>query len=96
MSLKPSQQNESYQFRFLSNNVKGIHPSKKRLKQFDCFKIKLKPNRLLSLQETHSTTDWEKMWKGQFEGELHFSHGSSNFCGVLVAFYGNQDITVKK
>ena len=57
MSLKPSQQNESYQFRFLSNNVKGIHPSKKRLKQFDCFKIKLKPNRLLSLQETHSTTD---------------------------------------
>ena len=52
--------------------------------------------KLNSLQETHSTTDCEKMWKGQFEGELHFSHGSSNFCRVLVAFYGNQDITVKK
>ena len=96
MSLKPSQQNESYQFRFLSNNVKGIHPSKKRLKQFDCFKIKLKPNRLLSLQETHSTTDCEKRWKDEFGGDLHFSHGSSQSLGVLIAFYGNQDITVKK
>ena len=27
---------------------------------------------------------------------MHFSHGSSNSCGVLIAFYGNQDITVKK
>ena len=27
---------------------------------------------------------------------MHFSHDSSNSCGVLIAFYGNQDITVKK
>ena len=27
---------------------------------------------------------------------MHFSHGSSNSCGVLITFYGNQDITVKK
>ena len=29
-------------------------------------------------------------------GDLHFSYGLSNSCGVLIAFYGNQDITVKK
>ena len=27
---------------------------------------------------------------------MHFSHGSSNSCGVLVASYGNQDIAVTK
>ena len=37
-----------------------------------------------------------KNWKDEFGGDLHFSHGSSNSCEVLIAFYGNQDITVKK
>ena len=27
---------------------------------------------------------------------MQFSHAPSNSCGVLIAFYGNQDITVKK
>ena len=83
-------------FNFLSNNVKGMQSSKKRLKQFEYFKSKLKPNGLLFLQETHSTIACEKKWKDEFGGDLHFSHGSSNSCGVLIAFYGNQDITVKK
>ena len=83
-------------FNFLSNNVKGMQSSKKRLKQFEYFKSKLKPNGLLFLQETHSTIACEKKWKDEFGGDLHFSHGSSNSCEVLIAFYGNQDITVKK
>ena len=83
-------------FNFLSNNVKGIQSSKKRLKQFENFKSKLKPNGLLFSQETHSTIASKKKWKDEFGGDLHFSHGSSNSSGVLIAFYGNQDITVKK
>ena len=83
-------------FNFLSNDVKGMQLSKKRFKQFEYFKSKLKLNGLLSLQETHSTTDCEKRWKDEFGGDLHFSHGSSQSLGVLIAFYGNQDITVKK
>ena len=38
----------------------------------------------------------KKKWKDEFGGDLHFSHGSSHSCQVLIAFYGNQDITVKK
>ena len=38
----------------------------------------------------------KKKWKDEFGGDLHFSHGSSNSCGVLIAFYGNQDITVER
>ena len=83
-------------FNFLSSNFKVMHSSKKRLEQFEYFKSKLKPSGLLFLQETHSTIDCEKKWNEEFGGDLHFSHGSSNSCGVLIAFYGNQDITVKK
>ena len=81
---------------FLSNNVKRMQSSKKRLNQFECFKSKLKLNGLLFLQESHSTISCEKNWKDEFGGDLLFSHGSSNYCGVLIAFFGNQDITVKK
>ena len=83
-------------FKFLSKHVQGIQSSKKCLKQFEYFKSKLKPNGLLFLQETHSAIACEKKWKDKFGGDLHFSHGSSNSWGVLIAFYGNQDITVQK
>ena len=73
-----------------------MQSSKKCLKQSEYFKSKLKPNGLLFLQETHSTIAYEKKWKDEFGGGLHFSHSSSNSCRVLIAFYGNQDITVKK
>ena len=38
----------------------------------------------------------EKKSKNEFGGDLHFSHSSSNSCCVLIAFYGNQYITVKR
>ena len=83
-------------FNFLSNIVKGVQSFKKCLKQFEYLKNKLKPNGLLFLQETHSAIACEKKWKDEFGGDFHFSHSSSNSCGVLIAFYGNQDIAVKK
>ena len=80
-------------FNFLSNNVKGMQSSKKRLKQLEYFKSKFKPKRLLFLQEKRLTIDCKIKWKDEFGGDFHFSHGSSNSCGVLILFYGNQDIT---
>ena len=62
---------------------------KKCLKQFEYFKSKLKPSGLLFFQETRSTIDCKK--SGRMEGDLDFSHGSSNYWAVLIAFYGNQD-----
>ena len=73
-----------------------MQSSKKHLKQFEYFTSKLKPSGLLFLQETHSTIDCEKKWKDEFGVDLHFSHGSSNSCGVLMTFCIIQDITVKK
>ena len=48
--------------------------SKKRLKQFQYFKSKLKPSALLFFQEIYSNTDCEKKWKDEFGDDLHFSH----------------------
>ena len=58
--------------------------------------LKVKPSGLLFLQETHSTIDSEKKWKDKYGSNSHFSHDSSSSCGVFIAFYGNQDVTVKK
>ena len=45
------------------------------------------------LQETHSTKENKIKWKDEFDGDLYFSHGKSNSCGVLI---GNKTFTVKK
>jgi hypothetical protein len=41
------------------------------------------------LQETHSTDEIENSWKQMFNGEIIFSHGSSNSRGVAILF-GNK------
>ena len=83
-------------FNFLSNNVKRMQSSRKRLKQFEYFKNKLMPSGLLFF--TRKTFDrWlRKNRKGKCGRDLHFSHGSSSSCEVLIALYGNQGIAVKK
>ena len=39
-------------------------------------------------QETHSTINDEIRWKDDFKGEVFYSHGKSNSCGVLICFIG--------
>ena len=44
---------------FVTNNVKGVQSSKKRLKLIEYLKNKLESNRVLFLQETHSISNDE-------------------------------------
>ena len=81
-------------FNFITNNVKGLQLSKKRLNLFEYFRDKLSSNGILFLQETHSTINNKLKWKGEFKGALFFSHGKSNSCGVLIGFLGNKHFTV--
>ena len=59
-------------FNFITNNVKGLQLSKKRLKLFEYFRDKLSSNGILFLQETHSTINNELKWKDEFKGALFF------------------------
>ena len=56
---------------------------------------KIWPNGILFLQETHSTFNDEVKWSVKF-GKICFLHGTSDSCGVLIAFYGDKKINVKK
>ena len=61
LGLNKKEQLLSYSdFNFLSNNVKGLQLSKKRLKLFQCFKNKINPKGMLFLRETHSSKVTEK------------------------------------
>ena len=80
---------------FVTNNVKGLQSSKKRLKLIEYLKNKLESNGVLFLQETHSVSNDENVWADDFKGQVFFSHGTSNFRGVLIAYLGSTSFVVK-
>ena len=80
---------------FISNNVKGFQSTNKRLKLIKYFKDKIVSNGFLFLQETHSTVNDEIKWKDDFKGEVFYSHGKSNSCGVLICFIGSKRLFIR-
>ena len=64
--------------------MKGFQSTNKRSKLIKHFKDKIVSNGFLFLQETHSTVNDEIKWKDDFKGEVFYSHGKSNLCGVLI------------
>ena len=83
-------------FNFMSNNVKGLKSTKKRIKLFEYFKSKLAPSGPLFAPETHSTKEIEDKWKDEMNGRIFFSHGKSNPYGVFIAFFGSKSVTITK
>ena len=52
--------NSKLNFNFLTNNVKGLQSSKKRVKIFEYFRNKVASRGILFLRETHSSIETEK------------------------------------
>ena len=77
-------------YNFISNNVKGIKASEKRLKVFEYLKNNINDNGFIFLQETHLLSNDELKWKDEFGGPLFFSHGKSNSCGVAIGYCGTE------
>ena len=73
-------------FNFISNNVKGLKLTKKRIKLFKYFKSKLAPSGVLFAQENHSIREIEQKWKDELNGPIFFLNGKSSSCGVFIAF----------
>ena len=46
------------------------------------------------LQETHSSVKDEKIWNDEFGGQLVFSHGKTNSCGVAIGFVGTKALNI--
>ena len=85
----------AYKINFISNNVKGLQSTNKRLKLIKYFKDKIVSNGFLFLQETHATVNDEIEWKDDFKGEMFYSHGKSNSCGVLISFIGSKKVFIR-
>ena len=81
---------------FITNNIKGIQNKTQRLSAREYLKNKLSNNRILFLQETHSTFNHENIWKNDFNVPVFYSHGTSQSCGVLIAYFGNLNFSVNK
>ena len=57
---------------FITNNVKGMQSSKKRLKLMQYFKDKIGSNGVSFVQETHSDSKVEQKWKKDLKGPIFF------------------------
>ena len=44
------------------------------------------------LQETHSSHDIVINWRDDFKGKLLFSHGTTNSCGVMIGYFGSNEV----
>ena len=80
-------------YNFISNNVKGIKASEKRLKVFEYLKNNINDNGFIFLQETHTLSNNELKSKDEFGGPL-FLHGKSNSCVVAISYCRTEDFKV--
>ena len=60
-------------YNFISNNVKGIHATKKRLKLFEYLKRNINFSGCVMFQETHLSMSDKKQFKDESNGPP-FSH----------------------
>ena len=79
---------------FISNNVKGLQAISKRIKIFEYLTNYVTTNGFIFLQETHSSVKGVKIWNDEFKGQLFFSYGKTNFCGVAIGFVGTKALKI--
>ena len=79
---------------FISNNVKGMQNSLKRIKVFEYLKNNLGSNGFLLLQETHSSFADEKKQADELKRPIFFSHCKTNCCGVTIGYTGSNKVNV--
>ena len=69
---------------FLSINVRGLNQARKRRQVFrwaDNSKVDI-----VFLQETYSSKGVEEIWRSEWGGKIHCSHGSSQSKSVMILF----------
>ena len=66
----------------------------KRINIFEYLKSYVTSNGFVFLQETHSSLKDEKLWIDEFKGQLFFSDGKTNSCGVAIGFVGKRALNI--
>ena len=71
---------------FLSINARGLNQARKRRQVFR-WAHNSKAD-IIFLQETYSTESVEEIWRSEWGGKIHYSHGSRHSRGVMILFKG--------
>ena len=74
----------------------GLNHQKKRIKVSEYFRDKISNNRIIFLQETHSSEDAHNKWRDDFQEQIFFSHRTANSFVVMIGFPGNKTIKYNK
>ena len=74
--------------------MQGLQAISKRIKIFQYLKNYVISNGFIFLQETHSSVKDEKIWNDEFKGQLFFSHGKTNSCGVAIGLVGTKALKI--
>ena len=75
----------AYNLKLLSKNFNGLNSSKTQIKTFKYFRENIANNGIFFLWETHSSYDTVINWRDDIRGELFFSYGTMNPCGVMIS-----------
>lgn len=85
----------SFNFNVLSLNVRGLQSDVlKRMSIFNWLKRFNCSNSIVFLQETHSSTGCEQMWKRDWGSDIFYSHGTTDSRGVAILFPKQLDYSV--
>ena len=57
---------------------------------FEYFRGKVSSNKIIFLQETHSSEEALKKRQDYFQGQVFFSHGTTNSFCVMIGFLENK------
>ena len=80
-------------YKLYSFNVRGIRQYAKRKMIFRHLHKKDSTGIFL-LQETHSTTEIENLWKNEWGGEILYNHGESDSKGVAILISPGLDVNI--
>ena len=75
---------EDQLFSVITLNVRGIRNYKKRIKLYNWLFKHGGNNCVIYLQEAHCTPETKKQWQQQWQGQSHFSYGTSQSGGVIT------------
>ena len=76
-----------------SFNVRGIGGYLKRKQIFKHLKEKY-PGGIYLLQETHSSPECETRWRLEWNGDIFYSHGKTDSCGVAILTSPSLDLNI--
>ena len=74
-------------FAFLTNNVRGLKLTKKRIKSLEYFKSKLAFSSVLFAQDTRSTKEIKQKWKDELNGQIFFLAWEMQFVWCFYSFF---------